>query len=79
MSRRIVKIALALLLVLGAVQTASAQQYGRRSYSYSGGYNPSRVNSNFPGWQRTYPGSSRNYGHLKYYERADRRPLGLTP
>ncbi len=79
MPRRFFKIVVAVLLVVGAVQVANAQQSGRRSYSYSGGYNPSKVWSNYPGWQNTYPGSSRNYGNLKFYERAERKALHLTP
>jgi hypothetical protein len=75
------QILIAALLVSSVVLTAASAeaQYGRRSYSYSRGYNPSRVSSNYPGWQRSYPGSSRNYGHLPYYMRGDRRALGLTP
>jgi hypothetical protein len=75
------RLSIAALLVFSVVLTAASAeaQYGRRSYSYSRGYNPSTVRSNYPGWQNYYPGSSRKYGNLKYYERADRRPLGLFP
>ena len=79
MIRSLSIVALAAVLLTSVLFTSSAEARWRRGFGIGRPVTPrSYSSSNYPSTSH-YPGSSKDYAHLPFYMRAERRALGLTP